>query len=642
MDNVSALLGGFADVITPMNLLFALLGVIVGTAVGVLPGIGPAMTVALLLPITYGLPVEQSLILFGGIFYGGMYGGSTTSILLNTPGESASVVTALEGNKMAKTGRAAQALATSAIGSFIAGTIGTMLIVLVMPQVVSFAISLGSPEFLAIILVAFVGTAAILGSSRVRGFAALLIGITLGLVGTDFVTGQQRLTFGSPFLADNIDVVVIAVGIFAVGEALWVAAHLRRKAATVIPVGRPWLSRADWGRSWKPWLRGTALGFPFGAIPAGGAEIPTFLSYLTERKLSKHPEEFGKGAIEGVAGPEAANNASAAGTMVPLLALGLPTNATAAIILAALMSYGIEPGPLLLTKEPDLVWMLIASLFIGNFFLLVLNLPLAPTWAKLLRIPRPYLYAGILFFASMGAYAVQGQPFDLFLLLALGLLGFAMRRFGLPVLPLIVGAILGPLFERHLRRSLQTTGGEVSGLLGGPVAWVCYGIVIVVLLWPLIARLRRVVDRASTARCRRRRQRQRPGRRTPARTCDGEADAEPIDSTADSASASSSPVHTRKDPDHDRPRRLRPHPARGGHAARRRRRSPGAAPSPCWSSTCRATTCSSTPTGRPPTTSTASSATSPSSASTSRWCASSRAATRPTRSCGWPRSATPR
>ncbi len=261
------------------------------------------------------------------------------------------------------------------------------------------------------------------------------------------------------------------------------------------PSAGPWLSKADWGRSWKPWLRGTALGFPFGAIPAGGAEIPTFLSYLTERKFSKHPEEFGKGAIEGVAGPEAANNASAAGTMVPLLALGLPTNATAAIIIAAFMSYGIEPGPLLLTKQPDLVWMLIASLFIGNAFLLVLNLPLAPTWAKLLRIPRPYLYAGILFFASMGAYAVNGQPFDLYLLLVLGLIGFAMRRFGLPVLPLIVGAILGPLFERHLRRSLQTSGGEVSGLLGGPVAWVCYGIIIVVLLWPLIARLRRVVDR---------------------------------------------------------------------------------------------------------------------------------------------------
>ena len=546
-----------------------------------LPGIGPAMTVALLLPITYGLPVEQSLILFAGIFYGGMYGGSTTSILLNTPGESASVVTALEGNKMAKSGRAAQALATSAIGSFVAGTIGTMLIVLVMPQVVDFAITLGSPEFLAIILVAFVGTAAILGSSRVRGFAALLVGLTLGLVGTDFVTGQQRLTFGSPFLADNIDVVVIAVGIFAVGEALWVAAHLRRKAATVIPVGRPWLSKADWGRSWKPWLRGTALGFPFGAIPAGGAEIPTFLSYLTERKLSKHPEEFGKGAIEGVAGPEAANNASAAGTMVPLLALGLPTNATAAIIIAAFMSYGIEPGPLLLTKQPDLVWMLIASLFIGNAFLLVLNLPLAPTWAKLLRIPRPYLYAGILFFASMGAYAVNGQPFDLYLLLALGLLGFAMRRFGLPVLPLIVGAILGPLFERHLRRSLQTSGGDASGLLGGPVAWVCYGIIIVVLLWPLIARLRRVVDRGVD------------GTGGPSGGGDGAggpgsngATSTPDDGEGHTVGApprSQSPGHdsprpTRdrplppaRNPNHDRPRGLCPHPARRGDAARRRR-----------------------------------------------------------------------
>ncbi len=490
MDNVNALLGGFADVITPMNLLIALLGVTVGTAVGVLPGIGPAMTVALLLPVTYGLPVEQSLILFGGIFYGGMYGGSTTSILLNTPGESASVVTALEGNKMAKAGRAAQALATSAIGSFVAGTIGTFLLVLVMPQVAAFGVTLGAPEYLAIILVAFVGTSMILGSSRVRGFAALLAGLALGLVGTDFVTGQQRLTFGSPFLADNIDTVTIAVGIFAVGEALWVAAHLRRKAATVIPVGRPWMSKSDWGRSWKPWLRGTALGFPFGAIPAGGAEIPTFLSYITERKLTKHPEEFGKGAIEGVAGPEAANNASAAGTMVPLLSLGLPTNATAAIIIVAITSYGIEPGPLLLVKQPDLVWMLIASLFIGNFLLLVLNLPLAPAWAKLLRIPRPYLYAGILFFASMGAYAVNAQPFDLFLLLGLGFIGFVMRRFGVPVLPLIVGAILGPLVERKARQAVQLSGGDASGLIGGPVAWVCYAFIVVVLLWPFIAKLR--------------------------------------------------------------------------------------------------------------------------------------------------------
>ena len=491
MDNLLSLLGGFGDVLSPMNLLIALLGVTVGTAVGVLPGIGPAMTVALLLPITYGLQPVEGLILFAGIFYGGMYGGSTTSILLNTPGESASVVTAIEGNKMAKAGRAAQALATSAIGSFIAGTIGTLGIVFLMPQVAKFAISLGAPEYLAIILLTFTGVTAVLGASRVRGLASLLVGLTIGVVGIDFVTGQQRLTGGLPQLADGIDVVVVAVGIFAVGEALWVAAHLRRKAGEVIPVGRPWMGRSDWSRSWKPWLRGTLLGFPFGAMPAGGAEIPTLLSYTAEKKLSKHPEEFGKGAIEGVAGPEAANNASAAGTLVPMLALGLPTNATAAIMLAALQGWGIEPGPLLLTKEPALVWALIASLFIGNTMLLLLNLPLAPAWAKLLQIPRPYLYAGILFFASMGAYAVNSQPFDLWLLLVLGLLGFAMRRFGLPVLPLIVGVILGPLVERKGRQSLQLTGGDISGLVGGPVAWVCYLLIVVALAWPLIGGLLR-------------------------------------------------------------------------------------------------------------------------------------------------------
>ncbi|MCE1178140.1 MAG: tripartite tricarboxylate transporter permease [Micrococcales bacterium] len=499
MENINNLLGGFADVLTPMNLLIALLGVTVGTAVGVLPGIGPAMTVALLLPVTYGMEPTQALILFAAIFYGGMYGGSTTSILLNTPGESSSVITSIEGNKMAKAGRAAQALSTAAIGSFVAGTIATLLLCLVMPPVVDFAVNLGSPEYFAIICVAFVGVTAVLGASRVRGVASLLVGLTIGLIGIDFVTGQQRLTFGNSFLADGIDVVVVAVGIFAMGEALWVAAHLRRKAAEVIPVGQPWMSKSDWKRSWKPWLRGTAFGFPFGAIPAGGAEIPTFLSYMTEKKLSKHPEEFGKGAIEGVAGPEAANNASAAGTLVPMLALGLPTNATAAIMLAAIKGYGMEPGPLLMTKQPDMVWALLASLFIGNLMLLVLNLPLAPAWAKLLQIPRPYLYAGILFFSSMGAYAVNGQPFDLYLLLALGLLGFLMRRFGLPVLPLIIGVILGPVMEKHLRRSLQTSGGDISGLVGGPVAWAAYAIAAAVILWPLIARLVRRTPKETVA-----------------------------------------------------------------------------------------------------------------------------------------------
>ncbi|MFI6328231.1 tripartite tricarboxylate transporter permease [Micromonospora chersina] len=500
MDNFANLLDGFAHVLTPMNLLFALIGVTIGTAVGVLPGIGPAMTVALLLPVTYGMEPAQAFIMFAGIFYGGMYGGSTTSILLNTPGESSSVVTAIEGNKMAKAGRAAQALATAAIGSFVAGTIATVLLVVVTPPVVQFAISLGAPDYFALMLLAFVSVTAVLGASRVRGFASLLLGLVIGVIGID-QSGQQRLTFGLPQLADGIDVVVVAVGIFAVGEALWIAAHLRRKSGEVIPVGQPWLGKQDWKRSWKPWLRGTAFGFPFGAVPAGGAEIPTFLSYVTEKKLTKHPEEFGRGAIEGVAGPEAANNASAAGTLVPMLAIGLPTNATAAVMLAAFEGYGIQPGPLLFTRESSLVWTLIASLFVGNLLLLVLNLPLAPAWARLLRIPRPYLYAGILFFASMGAYAVNAQPFDLYLLLALGLLGFGMRRFGLPILPLIVGVILGPRAELQGRRALQLSGGELHGLVGGWVSWLIYATIAVVLLWPLIGRfvVRPLRERVVTA-----------------------------------------------------------------------------------------------------------------------------------------------
>ncbi|GGQ07582.1 MULTISPECIES: tripartite tricarboxylate transporter permease [Streptosporangium] len=488
MDNLGHLLDGFVNVLSPGNLLMALLGVVAGTAVGVLPGIGPAMTVALLLPVTYGMDPTQAFILFAGIYYGGMYGGSTTSILLNTPGESSSVITSIEGNKMAKAGRAAQALATAAIGSFVAGTIATLLLVFVTPLVVTFAVGLGAPEYFAIMLLAFVAVSVTLGSSRVRGFASLLLGLVIGLIGIDGVTGRQRLTLGIPQLADGIDVVVVAVGIFAVGEALWVAAHMRRKAMPVIPVGRPWLGAEDWRRSWRPWLRGTALGFPFGALPGSGAEIPTFLSYAVEKRLARRPEEFGHGAIEGVAGPEAANNASAAGTLVPMLAIGLPTTATAAVMLAAFESYGIQPGPLLLERQPALVWTLIASLFIGNLLLLVLNLPLAPAWAKLLRVPRPYLYAGILFFASMGAYAVNSQPLDLILLLLLGLLGFAMRRFGLPVLPLIVGVILGPRAELQGRRSLQLSGGDLSGLVGGPLSIAIYAVLVILLAWPLIKR----------------------------------------------------------------------------------------------------------------------------------------------------------
>ncbi len=486
METLSLLMDGFASALTPINLLFALVGVILGTAVGVLPGIGPAMAVALLLPVTYGMETSSALIMFAGIYYGGMYGGSTTSILLNTPGESSTVITAIEGHKMAKNGRAAQALATAAIGSFVAGTIGTALLVGFAPIVVKFAVSLGAPSYFAIMVLALITVTAVLGSSKIRGFAALGLGLAIGLVGMDPVSGQSRLTFGFAPLVDGLDIVVVAVAIFAIGEALWIAAHLRSNPSRTIPVGRPWMGKEDWKRSWKPWLRGTAYGFPFGALPVGGAEVPTFLSYVTEKKLSKHPEEFGHGAIEGVAGPEAANNASAAGTLTPMLALGLPTNATAAVMLAFLTMKGIQPGPLLFENEPALVWTLIASLFIGNTLLLLINLPLAPVWAKLLKIPRPFLYAGILFFATLGAFSVNMQTADLWLLLLIGILGFALRRFGLPILPLILGVIIGPMAEQQLRKSFQLSAGEISGLWSEPVAVTVYIIIAILLLVPLV------------------------------------------------------------------------------------------------------------------------------------------------------------
>ncbi|GGS74300.1 tripartite tricarboxylate transporter permease [Nonomuraea spiralis] len=498
MGSLQLLMDGFAAALTPVNLLYALIGVTLGTLVGVLPGIGPAMTVALLLPITFTVPPASAFIMFAGIYYGGMYGGSTTSILLNTPGESSSMITALEGNKMARRGRAAQALATAAVGSFVAGTIATALLVVAAPAVVSFAISFGPEDYFALAILAFTAVSSVLSRSVVRGLASLGLGLVIGLIGIDQQTGQARLTLGVPQLLDGIDVVIVAVGLFALGEALYVASRLRHAVPEVVPVGRAWMGRADWRRSWLPWLRGTALGFPFGALPGGGAEIPTFLSYAAEKRLARGvaKEEYGKGAIEGVAGPEAANNASAAGTLVPLLTLGLPTSATAAILLAAFQQYGLQPGPQLFDHNPALVWAMIASLFVGNTMLLVLNLPLAPLWARVLRVPRPYLYAGIVLFAALGVYALNGTVVDLFVLYVLGLLGFSMRRFGLPVAPAVIGMILGPMAEIQLRRALAIGAGDVSVLVRSPIAAVLLALALLALLTPLVRRLmaRRGVD----------------------------------------------------------------------------------------------------------------------------------------------------
>jgi putative tricarboxylic transport membrane protein len=485
MEALNSLILGLSIACQPINLLYALIGVLLGTAVGVLPGIGPALTVALLLPITFKLDPAGSLIMFAGIYYGGMYGGSTTSILINTPGESASMVTALEGNKMAKAGRGGPALATAAIGSFVAGTIATLGIVFLAPWLVNVAVNFGPEDYFALMCVAFVTVSATFGSSPVRGLTSLLIGLTLGLVGIDKLTGQPRLSFGVPELLDGVEVTTLAVGLFAVGEALYVASRRHHGEEKIEPVrGSLWMTASDWARSWKPWLRGTMFGFPIGALPAGGAEIPTFLSYSTERRLTKHPEEFGKGAIEGVAGPEAANNASAAGTLVPLLTLGLPTSATAAMLLAGFQQYGLNPGPLLFAEKPDLVWGLIASLFIANALLLVLNLPLVGLWVRLLAIPTPWLYAGILVFATMGTIAAKPSVVELSMLVAFGVLGFLMRRFDYPVAPVVVGLILGPVAESQLRRALQISLGDPMVLLESPMSATLLGIALLALIAP--------------------------------------------------------------------------------------------------------------------------------------------------------------
>ncbi|MGE2737331.1 tripartite tricarboxylate transporter permease [Mycolicibacterium vaccae] len=491
MDAMGLLIEGFSTALTFDNLLWALLGVTIGTAVGVLPGIGPALTVALLLPITFRLEPASALILFAGIYYGGMYGGSTTSILLKTPGESASIMTALEGNQMARAGRAAQALATAAIGSFVAGTVGTLGITFLAPWIADFAVSFGPPEYVALMMVAFVTVSTLLGPSLRKGLAALLLGLTLGLVGIDAQSGQGRLTFGTDTLLNGIDVVLVVVGLFALGETF---GHIlaRTGQSTVEPVrGRAILSREDFRRSWPAWLRGSAIGFPIGALPAGGAEVPTFLSYAAERRLSKHREEFGHGAIEGVAGPESANNAAAAGVLVPLLTIGLPTSATAAVILTAFQSYGLQPGPALFTESGDLVWALIASLFIGNTMLLVLNLPLVKIWARTLTIPAWGIYAGVLVFAMFGAFAAGGNPSDILLLVGIGVLGLFMRLADIPVAPAVVGLILGPLLEVELRRALILSDGDWTVLWSTPLTIGLWAIAAIAIVSPVVLGLGR-------------------------------------------------------------------------------------------------------------------------------------------------------
>jgi putative tricarboxylic transport membrane protein len=471
MDVWNQLMAGFATAATPVNLLWAFIGCVVGTAVGVLPGIGPAVAVAMLLPITVKVEATASMIFFAGIYYGAMYGGSTTSILLNTPGETGTMVTAMEGNKMAKNGRAGAALATAAIGSFVAGSIATVLVTLFAPVVAEFAVQLGPPEYFCLMLIAFTTVSAVLGKSTLRGMAALFAGLALGVIGLDQISGQARYTLNTPELLDGIEIVLVAVGLFAVGETLYNALYEGRVEASENPMSKVHMTALEWRRSWPAWLRGTAIGFPFGTIPAGGTEIPTFLSYATERKLSDHPEEFGKqGAIEGVAGPEAANNAAVTGTLVPLLTLGIPTSTTAAILLGAFQNYGIQPGPQLFTSSAALVWALIASLYIGNVMLLILNLPLIGLWVKCLSVPYGILFPVILLLCCIGVYASSGQIFDLYVMISFGIFGWLVARWGYEPAPLVLGFVLGPMFENNLRKALILSRGSWMTFIERPIS----------------------------------------------------------------------------------------------------------------------------------------------------------------------------
>lgn len=485
MDTFFLLLEGFGVALQPINLMWALVGSLLGTAIGILPGIGPALTIALLLPVTVSVGPVSAFIMFAGVLYGAMYGGSTTAILINTPGEAGSMMTALEGSKMARSGRGAAALATAAIGSFIAGTLATLALTFAAPVVAELAFIFTPADYFALTVMAFTSVAVVMGSSRVKGFIALFAGLALGVIGIDGMTGQPRMTFGVADLLDGVELTVVLVSVFAIGEILYVASRYRYQNEEIIPIkGKVFMTRDEWRRSWKPWLRGATIGFPMGAIPGGGSELPTMLSYSLERNLSSKREEFGHGAIEGVAGPEAANNAAAAGILVPLLTLGLPTSATAAILLVAFQNYGLQPGPFLFTSNPELVWGLIASLYVGNAMLLVLNLPLVGLWVRLLYIPKPQLYAGILVFATVGIWGVSGSVFDLAMMAGLGVVSYAMRVYGFPIAPLLIGLILVPLAENQLRTALAAGQGDVMVLFNTPISVSFYVVAVLFLFVP--------------------------------------------------------------------------------------------------------------------------------------------------------------
>jgi putative tricarboxylic transport membrane protein len=490
MDLLHNLAIGFGVALAPVNLLYCFLGVFIGTLVGVLPGIGPVAAMSLLLPVTFNASPEAGIIMLAGIYYGSMYGGSTTAILVNIPGEAASVVTCLDGHQMARQGRAGPALGIAAIGSFIAGTFAIVGLMLVAPALARFAVKFGPAEYFSLMILGLSILTYLSHGSLLKALVMACLGLVLGLVGLDSISGIPRLTFDRMELVDGVGLVPIVMGLFGVAEIL---ANLEQKIAREFVTARikgllP--SRQDWRESGWPLARGSLIGFLLGILPGGGAVISSFLSYGIEKRLSKTPEKFGKGAIAGVAGPEAANNAAAGGGFIPLMTLGIPPNVVMALLLGAFIVHGLQPGPLLMTQNPGLFWGIVASMYIGNLMLLILNLPLIGLWVQVLKVPYKILFPLILLFCLIGVYSIGNNVFDLYVMIGFGVLGYLMRKFGYEPAPLVLAFVLGPLMENNLRKALILSDGSFAIFVERPISLVCLALALAILISPLLPMLR--------------------------------------------------------------------------------------------------------------------------------------------------------
>jgi putative tricarboxylic transport membrane protein len=497
MDMLNNLLLGFQVAFLPMNLLFCFVGVVVGTLVGVLPGIGPVGAMALLLPATFSVPLSSSLIMLAGIYYGAMYGGSTTSILVNIPGEAASVVTCIDGYQMARQGRAGAALGISAIGSFIGGTFSIIGLMFVAVPLAKTALRFGPPEYFSLMCAGLVLLTYLTHGSIVKSLMMAVVGILLGCVGLDMVVGSPRFTFDINELADGVGIIPVVMGLFGVAEIFTNLETVIMREILETEIKNIWPSLKDYAQSKWAILRGSVLGFFFGILPGGGAVISSFLSYAMEKKLSKHPERFGKGAIEGVAGPETANNAAAGGSLIPLLTLGIPPNVVMAMLFSAMIIHGVQPGPLIMKNSPDVFWGLVVSMYVGNILLVILNLPLIWFWVKLLKIPYRILLPLILLFCLIGAYSLNNSSFDVFVMIFFGGVGYLMRKFRYESAPLVLAFIMGPILEQNLRQSLLMSDGSFAIFVSRPISAVTLSIAFLLLLsnvLPFMKKKRKKVD----------------------------------------------------------------------------------------------------------------------------------------------------